>query len=58
MDGSLKLNGAKDFSESTLNLEERINIITEGKNTMTPFSGILTDEQIKSLAEYTLKFSK
>lgn len=58
MDGSLQLNGAKDFSESSLTLEERVNIISNGKNTMTPFKGILSPEQIQSLAEYTMKFSK
>ena len=58
MDGSLQLNGAKDFSESILTLEERVDIITNGKNTMTPFKGILSPEQIQELAEYTLNFSK
>ena len=58
MDGTLQLNGAKDFSKSVLTLEDRINIITNGKNTMTPFKGILSPEQIRDLAEYTMKFSK
>ena len=58
MDGKLKLNGAKDFSESVLTFEERVQIITEGKNTMTPFKGILTAEQIEVLAEYTMKFKE
>ena len=58
MDGSLQLNGAKDFSKSVLTLDERVEIITNGKNTMTPFKGILSPEQIQELAEYTMKFSK
>jgi mono/diheme cytochrome c family protein len=57
MDGTLQLNGAKDFSKSILTLDERINIITNGKNTMTPYKGILSPEQIQELAEYTMKFS-
>lgn len=56
MDGALQLNGAKVFSESRLTLEERVTIITEGKNTMTPFKSILGEEQIRELAKYTMKF--
>lgn len=52
-DGKLALNGAKDLTISTLTLEERINIITNGKKLMTPFNEILTPEEIKAVAEYT-----
>lgn len=54
MDGKLELNGAKDLSISELPLEERITQVTEGKNLMTPFKGILTEEQIQAVSEYTL----
>lgn len=54
MDGKLELNGAKDLSVSELPLEERITQVTEGKNLMTPFKGILTEEQIQAVSEYTL----
>jgi mono/diheme cytochrome c family protein len=53
-DGKLQLNGAKDLSISVLPLEERINQVTNGKNLMTPFKGILSPEEIKAVAEYTL----
>lgn len=56
-DGMLALNGAKKFPESTLGLEERISIITNGKNLMTPFKGILKEEEIKQVAAYTMKLS-
>lgn len=56
-DGKLALNGAKDLSASILTLEERINIITNGKKLMTPFNEILTPEEIKAVAEYTQKLA-
>jgi len=52
-DGKLALNGAKDLTASILTLEERINIIANGKKLMTPFNEILTPEEIKAVAEYT-----
>lgn len=52
-DGKLGLNGAKDLSQSTLTLEQRITQVTNGKNMMAPYSGILSPEAIKAVAEYT-----
>ena len=57
-DGTLGLNGAKDLSKSVLSLEERINIITNGKNLMTPFGTVLTPTEIQAAAEYTLTLKK
>lgn len=51
-DGKLQLNGAKDLSKSFLSNEARIEQITNGKKLMTPFRGILTEKEIKSVAEY------
>jgi mono/diheme cytochrome c family protein len=56
--GSLGLNGAKDLQASTLSLEERVSIITEGKKLMTPFGKLLTSEEIKAVAEYTISLKK
>lgn len=50
--GDLGVNGAGDLTKSMLNLEERVAIIYHGKNTMTPFKGILTDGEIVELALY------
>ncbi len=52
-DGKQMLNGAKDLNLSTMTLEERINIITNGKKVMVPFKDVLTAEQIKAVAQYT-----
>ena len=57
-DGALGLNGAKDLGASTLSLEERVIIITEGKKLMTPFGAILSPEEIKAVAEHTLTLKK
>ena len=57
-DGTLGLNGAKDFTQSTLTLEERVNIITNGKKLMTPFGTVLSPEEIQAVAEYTMTFKK
>ena len=52
-DGKLGMMGAHKFSESTMDLAARIEIIKKGKALMKPFGGKLTDEQIKAVAEYT-----
>lgn len=57
-DGQLALNGAKKFPESTLTWEERIEVIANGRNLMTPFKGILKEDEIKAVAAYTMELSK
>ncbi len=57
-DGTLGLNGAKDLTQSTLTLEERVNIITNGKKLMTPFGTVLRPEEIQAVAEYTQALKK
>lgn len=55
--GNLELNGAKDLNKSKLSLDERIEIITNGKNAMTPFRKILSKEEIRLVAEYSGTFA-
>lgn len=57
IDGRLQLNGAKELPLSTLTLDERIAVITNGRKLMTPFKGILSEKKIKAVAEYTMTFS-
>ena len=57
-DGKLNLMGAKDLSVSTMDLTARIDIIKNGKNAMNPFGTMLTEEQIKAVAEYTETLKK
>ncbi len=56
--GNLELNGAKDLKESVMTLDERIVIITNGKNAMTPFKKLLSEEEIKKVAIYSQSFAK
>ncbi len=54
MDGKLGINGARDFAESDLKLDERIEVITNGRGMMTSFKSVLKPEQIKQAAKYTI----
>jgi mono/diheme cytochrome c family protein len=54
VNGKLGLNGSKDITISKLTESERIVQITKGKNTMTPYEDILSPEEIKAVAAYTM----
>jgi mono/diheme cytochrome c family protein len=54
VDGKLGVSGAKDITVCTLTEAERIVLIAKGKNTMTPFEGVLSPEEIKAVAAYTM----
>lgn len=53
-DGRKGLAGAKSLPDSKLSLEERMAIISNGKGQMMPYKDILSKEQIKAIAEYTM----
>jgi cytochrome c553 len=57
-DGKLGLMEASDLSISTMELAAKIELIKNGKGAMTPFAEILTEEQIKAVAEYTESLKK
>jgi mono/diheme cytochrome c family protein len=57
-DGKLGLMGSKDLTVSAMDLNARIEIIKKGKGAMTVFEGVLTDEEIKAVAEYTESLKK
>lgn len=56
LDGNLAINGAVKLQFSSLSLEERKLVISQGRNAMTGFSKILSPEEIDSIANYTLTF--
>lgn len=58
VDGRLSVNAALDLSQSRLPLEGRIEIIRNGRVTMMGFNGVLTEEQIDSVARYTLELQQ
>ncbi len=55
MDGKLGVSGSKDITASVLSQAEREILIKNGKGMMTPFEGILSEDEIKAVAEYTMK---
>lgn len=56
--GDMGGSGAHDLTKSTLSLEERVLVITNGRNTMAPFKSLLDEKEIKAVAKYTQKLSK
>lgn len=56
IDGSMGSNGAFNLRETKLSVEEKIAVITKGRNTMTAFEKVLKPEEISAVAEYTEKF--
>lgn len=56
--GDMGSSGAFDLTTTKLTVEEKINVITNGRNTMTPYKGLLSEEKIRAVAEYTEKFKK
>jgi len=55
-DGTMGANGAHNLNESTLTLEERILVITKGRNTMTAFEKVIDADKIRDVAEYIEQF--
>jgi mono/diheme cytochrome c family protein len=51
-DGKKMMGGASDLSESPLDLEERIAVITNGRGNMMSYSKNLSSEEIQAVAIY------
>lgn len=56
--GDMGASGAFNLTTSELSMEERIGVITNGRNAMPGFKAILNEEKIKAVAEYTLELKK
>ncbi|MBL0047536.1 MAG: cytochrome c [Bacteroidetes bacterium] len=56
-DGKKAFMGAFDLSVSTLDRAAMVNVISNGRKAMTPYSGVLSEEQIQAVTDYiqTLK---
>ena len=52
--GSSGFGGAAKLTKSKMELEERIEIITQGKGKMTPFGSILSAKEIKAVAKFSM----
>ena len=56
--GDMGASGAFNLTESKLTVDEKIAVVTNGRNTMTPFKGLLSEAKIKAVVEYTEKLKK
>ena len=57
-DGGLGLNEAGDLRESEMTLEQRKQIIRDGKGTMIAYRRILDDREIDAVARYTKELQR
>lgn len=55
--GDMGAGGAANLAASSLSAEERILVITNGRNTMASFASLLSEEKIQAVAEYTMQLS-
>ncbi len=55
--GDLMTNGAKNLSLSEMALDERILVITNGRNVMTGFGSKLSTDEIQKVARYTMNLN-
>lgn len=56
--GSLGIGGAAKLTKSKMSLEERIDVIANGKGKMTAFGALLSEEDVIAVAKFTETFSK
>jgi mono/diheme cytochrome c family protein len=56
--GDMGASGAFNLQTSKLALDERVTVITNGRNLMTPFKSLLDPDQIKAVATYTLELKE
>lgn len=56
--GALGLSGASDLRNSKLDTAQVIYILENGRNAMASFKGILTDDEIYSVATYVQNLKK
>jgi mono/diheme cytochrome c family protein len=57
-DGKQGLSGAKDLTASTKTLDEKVQVITNGKNSMMAYKNQLTGAQILAVAQYVESLKK
>jgi mono/diheme cytochrome c family protein len=53
--GDMGASGAANLQESKLTLEQRVEVITNGRNTMTGFKTLMSEDKIKLAAQYTFE---
>ena len=53
--GDMGASGAANLQESKLTLEQRVEVITNGRNTMPGFKALMSEDKIKLAAQYTFE---
>ncbi|HMQ59846.1 MAG TPA: cytochrome c [Flavilitoribacter sp.] len=56
--GDMGASGAFNLQVSALTADERVKVITEGRNAMVSFKTLLNEDQIKAVAAYTMTLKK
>ena len=56
--GDMGASGAFNLKTSELAVAERVTVIQNGRGAMTPFKEILSEDEIKAVAAYTLTLSE
>lgn len=56
--GDMGASGAHNLTESTLGFDEQVEVVTNGRNTMTPYKEVLSEDQIKAVVKYISRFQK
>lgn len=56
--GDMGASGAANLQLSVLPVEDRVKVITDGRNAMVGFKALLDEAKIKAVAEYTLTLKK
>ena len=55
VDGKMGMNGAKDLQVSMLTAQQRVTVIKNGQDLMPSFQGLMSEDEIKAVAEYTVR---
>jgi cytochrome c6 len=53
-DGRMGMNGARKLPDSSLNSQQRIEVVKNGRNIMPAFNSLLSEAQIIAVAQYTM----
>lgn len=56
--GDMGASGAFNLQESELTVDERVEVITNGRNAMAAWGSLLSEAEIKAVAEYTTTLGK
>lgn len=56
--GDMGASGAFNLQESELTVEQRVEVITNGRNAMAAWGSLLSEAEIQAVAEYTTTLGK